>query len=182
MMADERQLLEFILPGGEGVMAVTQPRQVIWERMADPEYRHALVESFISERLAIQIRHLRESNDWTQAQLAERMGKQQAAISLWEDAEYGRYTLATLKELARAFDVALILHFAPFSELASRMSELSQRDLSPISYEEERVQVTWVEGIDNLKAVPVPPDTCQCGVKMIEHKRFSDHPPRGQPT
>ena len=46
----------------------------------------------------------------------------QNAISRLESLHYGKATLTTLKRLAAAFDVALVVRFVPFSELVDWVS------------------------------------------------------------
>ena len=82
--------------------------------------------------LAFQIRALREKHGWTQEQLAEYIGKQQETISQWENPAYGNYTLNTLRNLAAAFDVALMVKFAPFSELRDWVLNLTPEKLAPL--------------------------------------------------
>jgi transcriptional regulator with XRE-family HTH domain len=65
------------------------------------------------------------------------MGKRQETICQWENPDYGRYTLKTLRELADAFDVALLVRFAPFSELVDWLIDLTPERLAPPSFEEE---------------------------------------------
>lgn len=108
----------------------------MWESLADEEYRREY-SADVGTGLAFQIRMLRESNGWTQEQLATKTGKKQETISQWEDPNYGRYTLSSLRSLAAAFDVALIVKFAPFSELVEWNVNLSQDRLAPPSFVEE---------------------------------------------
>jgi transcriptional regulator with XRE-family HTH domain len=87
--------------------------------------------------LPIQIRRLRERHGWTQAELAEKAGTQQVVVSRWENPDNKGITLNTLKRLARAFDVALIVRFAPFSEFIDWVCTLSPHSFQPASFEEE---------------------------------------------
>jgi len=107
------------------------------DALRDREYRHSYVASHITEGLALQIRALRESRPWTQVQLGDRAGMSQVAISRLEDPDYGRFTLNTLRRLAQAFDVALIVRFAPFSELVDWTLNLSPEALSPPDFEHD---------------------------------------------
>ena len=72
---------------------------------------------------------MREARGWSQAELGRRVGMRQETICLLENPSYGRFTLRTLKRLASAFDVALIVRFAPFGELAAWTTNLSSEDL-----------------------------------------------------
>jgi transcriptional regulator with XRE-family HTH domain len=81
------------------------------------EYRDAFVDSEISVGLPFQIRALRDSRGWSQKDLADATSMLQPRICAMEQAGYGNFTLNTLKKLAAAFDVALVVKFAPFAEL-----------------------------------------------------------------
>jgi len=107
-----------------------------WKSLEDQEYRREFAGD-VGTGLAFQIRMLREKHGWTQEELASRTGKQQETISHWEDPNYGSYTLNSLKSLAGAFDVALVVKFAPFSELVNWGIELTPEKLAPKSYTEE---------------------------------------------
>lgn len=111
-------------------------RQAI-QSLQSKGYRDAYVEEHISQGLAFQIRATREDRGWTQGELAERTGQRQPVISKLEDPDYGNYTISTLKRLASAFDVAVIIRFGPFSELVDYTTNLSQENLAPPSFEDD---------------------------------------------
>jgi transcriptional regulator with XRE-family HTH domain len=90
--------------------------------MRNREYRHGLVNAQIEIDLPLQIRALRKQLIGTQPELATLTGMKQPRISAMEKPGKAHFTLETLRRLAEAFDVALIVRFAPFSELA-RWSE-----------------------------------------------------------
>jgi len=84
--------------------------------------RERFVESHLAKGIAHQIRTLRETLGMSQTELAEKVGMNQNAISRLESAEYGKPTITTLKRLAAAFDVALVVRFVPFSEMVNWIS------------------------------------------------------------
>ncbi|MGH6899454.1 MAG: helix-turn-helix domain-containing protein [Geminicoccaceae bacterium] len=100
------------------------------EELSSKEFRDAFVAEHLKTGVAYQIRALREKRGWSQAELGRRAGKPQSAISRLEDPDYGRLSLKTLLELAAAFDVALLVQFAAFSELLKRFSNLSPEALA----------------------------------------------------
>lgn len=110
----------------------------LFESFINKDYRDAFVDEHISSGLARQIRAIREKYGWTQQELAERTGKAQETISQLENPDYGRFTLKTLKTLASAFDLALMVNFVSLSELINRVSNLSPSVIAPPNYEEER--------------------------------------------
>ncbi len=122
-------------------MNSTRRKQIV-SSLKDKEYRDLFVSNEISVGLPFQIRALREKRNWTQGELADKTGKAQGVISQLEDPNYGRFTLATLKRLASAFDVALIVRFVPFSELVGRAVNLDSTDLAVPSFHEDE-NLVW---------------------------------------
>jgi hypothetical protein len=59
-------------------------------------------------------------------------------VSSWEDPNYGKYTLSTLKEVARVFDVGLLVRFVPFSLLVDWTNDLKPDTVAPLSFNEEQ--------------------------------------------
>jgi transcriptional regulator with XRE-family HTH domain len=110
--------------------------QQVWQSLQDKEYREEY-SSDVGTGLAFQIRLLRERNGWTQERLAQLTDKRQETISQWENPNYGSYTLNSLKSLAVAFDIALLVKFVPFSELVEWNASLTPERLAPPSFTEE---------------------------------------------
>lgn len=81
----------------------------------DRAFRERWLDEQIRVGLATQIKALRQDRGWSQAELARRCGMAQARISRLEDPTYGRYSIATLKRIAGAFDAALMIRFGPWS-------------------------------------------------------------------
>lgn len=105
--------------------------------LRDKEFRGHFTSAQAYELLAVQIRQLREKYQWTQAELGERAGMQQVQVSRAENPDYKGTRISTLSKLADAFDVALIVRLAPFSELLDWVAKLSSRSFEPASFEEE---------------------------------------------
>lgn len=101
------------------------------------EYRDAFVSEHINTGIPFQIKALRKQRGWTQEELAERVGMKQERISALENPNYSKFTIATLKKIASAFDVALIVRFAPLSELVQWELNLSQEKLEALSFNED---------------------------------------------
>lgn len=103
--------------------------------MRGPDARTRFVESHLSKGLAFQLRSLRDRESWSQQQLAAKVGMTQNAISRLENPNYGKATLTTLKRIAAAFDVALVVRFEPFSRLVGWVSgtPYTEQGMSPES-------------------------------------------------
>lgn len=77
---------------------------------------------------------MRRSSGLSQVGLAEELGKPQSVISRLENGRYGNHSLNTLLEIASRFDVALIVTFAPFSELVDRTVGSTVRSVNVLPY------------------------------------------------
>ncbi len=110
-------------------------KEKLLENLKDKEYRKAFVESHINNGVAFQIRTMR--GDLTQEDLGKLAGMKQTQICRLENPNYGSFTLKTLKEIAAAFDVALIVRFVPFSELVKWDLNLSAQTLLVESFDKD---------------------------------------------
>jgi predicted transcriptional regulator len=72
------------------------------KKLADPKFRKGFEEE--AQKLAIgeQLSRLRREAGLTQAQVAKRIGTTASAISRYENAEYDRYELRTLRKIVHA--------------------------------------------------------------------------------
>jgi transcriptional regulator with XRE-family HTH domain len=138
------------------------------EELKDREYRDAYVAATVRNGVAFQIRAMRESRGWDQKKLATKMGNEnlQPIVSRYENPDYGRFTVSSLLDLAKAFDVGLVVRFAPFSELINRDEELSAISLDVASYAKEQLAAPITPGAVQLPLAGVvraigPPDVYQ---------------------
>jgi len=106
-------------------------------KLRNKEYRDAFIGSQISIGLPFQIRALREQRGWKQSQLAEKTGMLQPRISAMESPGGAKFTLETLRRLASAFDVALMVKFVPFSDLLRWSEEFNPDRFTIASFEED---------------------------------------------
>ena len=65
--------------------------------------------------IAYQIRAMRDQVGWSQGKFAGELKKPQSVVSRLEDPGYGKVTVQTLLEVAKAFDVALQIRFVNYS-------------------------------------------------------------------
>jgi transcriptional regulator with XRE-family HTH domain len=112
-------------------------KEKLLSNLKDKEYRTAFISSHINNGIPFQIRTMRNNRNLTQEELAVLTNMKQAAICRLENPNYGNFTLKTLKEVASAFDVALIVKFVPFSELVKWDLNLSSESLDVISYKDD---------------------------------------------
>ncbi|MFH1383021.1 MAG: helix-turn-helix transcriptional regulator [Chloroflexota bacterium] len=112
----------------------------IWESLKDPEYRRQFIDEHVNVGIAFQIRSLRNRQRKKQSELAEMLHIRQPLVSSWENPNYGNYSLNTLKDLAKVFDVGLLVRFVPFSSLVDWEVNLVPDMIAPPSFSEEQSQ------------------------------------------
>jgi transcriptional regulator with XRE-family HTH domain len=112
------------------------------------DYREAFVASQISTGIPFQIRALRKKFNWSQNDLADATQMLQPRICAMEQAGYGDFTLSTLKKLAAAFDVGLLVRFAPFGELVNWADSFSPDTFSVPSGAEDPVLCQRESGVE----------------------------------
>lgn len=111
-------------------------KENLLDDLKNKEYRDAFVSELIDTGIPFQIHALREQRGWTQKELGQHVEMAQERISLLEDPNYGKLSLSTLKRLASAFDIGLIVRFVPFSELVDLELHLTPDSLKASSFEE----------------------------------------------
>lgn len=104
--------------------------------LRDESARKAFVSSTIAARLAVRIYNLRKQAGWTQPQLAEHADMKQARISVLEQGDYENFTFSTLKKIAAAFGVAIIIDFVSFPEFLKWSESLTAETAGPDSFDE----------------------------------------------
>jgi transcriptional regulator with XRE-family HTH domain len=121
------------------------------EELKDAQYRRGFVEGHVKDTIAFQLRMLRKAINWEQRDVAERLGnpKLQPMISRYENPDYGRYSISTLLELASVFDVALVVRFAPLSELVQWDWAANAATLCPASFDRDKSFLDMAAQIQN---------------------------------
>jgi transcriptional regulator with XRE-family HTH domain len=114
----------------------TLDKRRLLEELKDPESRRLFYSEHISTALPIQIRELRKGRGLTQKQLSDLTGFSQSNLSDFENPNY-EYTpqIGTLKRLADAFDVPVIVRFGSWDELWDWEMTLSPRKLAPQTFD-----------------------------------------------
>jgi transcriptional regulator with XRE-family HTH domain len=107
-------------------------------RLKNKAYRDAFIGSQISVGLPFQIRALREQRGWKQSRLATEAGMLQPRISAMESPGAAKFNLETLRRLASAFDVALVVRFVPFGELVDWSEKFNPDKFNIPSFEDEQ--------------------------------------------
>ena len=118
-------------------MDKVRSREKLIEQLKDERYRDAFVSEHIDTGIPFQIRAIRKQRKWTQKELADNAGMLQERISVAENPNYAKFNLKTLKKIASAFGVALVVRFVPISELVEWELNLSSKSLEAIKFEDD---------------------------------------------
>lgn len=68
---------------------------------------------------------MRTERNWSQITAGEILGKPQNVISRLESPAYGKLSIQTLLEVAKGFDVGLLIKFVPYSRLLREYEDVS---------------------------------------------------------
>lgn len=115
--------------------------------MTNKGYREAFLESHISNTIAAQIYHMREDRNWTQGDLAAKAGMLQPAVSRLERS-VGSTSLSTLRKIAAACDVGLVVRFVPHSQLV-KDAATGYLDRKIVSFEFDHTPIATVTPINS---------------------------------
>lgn len=114
-------------------------RDRLIEEFQDKEYRHEYTESFFDTLIATQLRAFRNREGWTQKELGEKADTTQSGISEFENSDYSRWSVATLRRLARIFDVALEVRFIGFGKALREIQSFGPETVWVSSFKNDRV-------------------------------------------
>ncbi len=130
--------------------------------MRNQAARIRFVDSHLAKGVAFQIQSMRAKNDWSQEELGQRLGSNQNAVYRLENPDYGKQTITTLKRVAAAFDVALVVRFVPFSQLVDWVGGkpyidpgLSEHALAVPSFEDEMKAGVFDQPAENVDDVRI---------------------------
>lgn len=130
-------------------------------KLSERSYRHAYMVEGVKTWIARQARTLREQRGWSQEDLGRRTDKPQSAISRVEDPDYGKVTLQTLFDLAKAYDLPLLVQFVEWSDWLSRMSDtsteaLQRESFSAVALRDVGSGQVFIEPKLGVEACPIP--------------------------
>ncbi|WBX91591.1 helix-turn-helix domain-containing protein [Achromobacter mucicolens] len=106
-------------------------------KLQSKEYRVSFGHANISNRIAVQLRLLREAAGLSQAALADKLGTKQSAIARVENVTYGKLSISMLERIAEFFDVAPWVELISYSTFLRRTADLSSQALLPRPYKDE---------------------------------------------
>jgi hypothetical protein len=105
-------------------------------KFRDKRYRDGYVAAHTRSVLARQMRNFR--GDLSQAEFAEKIGKQKTMVARLENPAYGGWSVRTMLEIARNLNVAVIARFVDFPTFLNFTDDMSDDALRPQEYNEIR--------------------------------------------
>lgn len=100
-------------------------RETAKDIIEDKDFREAYLWAYLKRSIPFQIRTMRTQREWSQITAGEILGKPQNVISRLESPAYAKLSLQTLLEIAKGFDVGLIVKFVPYSKLLRENDDVS---------------------------------------------------------
>ncbi len=128
-------------------MSFGSRKEIARNIIEDKEYRDFYTETYLKKSVPFQMKTMRIERDWSQTFAAEEiLGKGQNALSRLESPAYGKLTLQTLLEIAKAYDVGLVVKFVPYSRLLKEYEDVSFAALSapsPTEKFKDETEAIW---------------------------------------
>jgi transcriptional regulator with XRE-family HTH domain len=100
------------------------------------EAQDAFVAARVASAIGLRIFNMRKKRNWSQERLASEAEMKQARISVLEQADYENFTFSTLRKIASAFGVAVIIDFVSFPDFLRWSDSFSSASIAPESYSE----------------------------------------------
>ena len=114
-------------------------RASLARRFRNRAYRQAYVESFVDSSIATQIKVLRDQRDLSQSDLAGLAGMKQSQISRLENTNNESWKVGTLRKIARALDLALVVRFESFGSVIRDVEAFGRKTLQQPSVADDPV-------------------------------------------
>lgn len=99
------------------------------KKFLSKSYRDAYLDNSVRSGIAYQIQSLRKARGLSQSEFALKLGKPQSTVCRLEQEAYGRVSVTTLLDVAKALDVGLVVRFTSYVSVLAATSRMSERDL-----------------------------------------------------
>lgn len=114
-------------------------RERLLSKFRDKKYRHTYIDTFTDAYIATQIKVLREQRKLDQTEFARLAGIHQSQVSAFEDVDNASWTVKTLKKIAKAFDLVLVVRFESFGKVLPDIGRLDRASLQRNSFDDDEV-------------------------------------------
>jgi transcriptional regulator with XRE-family HTH domain len=123
-------------------------RQLAKEFAESEEYRESYAEHFANEYITAQIKLNRKGRNLNQSQLGELIESNQGRVSLYEDKEYGRWNIETLRKIAARLGCWLKISIEPYGTLLDQAERFSAPELLRPAFENDPEIQRWLSAGD----------------------------------
>jgi transcriptional regulator with XRE-family HTH domain len=151
-------------------------RSKLLARFRDRGYRQAYVDSFLDAYIATQIKVLREQRELSQTELAEKARMKQSQISPMEDVNHTSWKISTLKKIAKAFDLVLVVRFESFGAVLPDIERFARESLERPSFDADAVffdigASVVVQSVSSAHPAAIQAASIGCRVFQFSHVR-----------
>jgi predicted transcriptional regulator len=96
-------------------MKKAKSKETSWmdKKLVDKKFKKGLMAEYVKVSIGEQLAALRQSANMTQAAVAKKVGTTASAISRYENSEYDRYELQTLRKIVEACGGRIDIIVAP---------------------------------------------------------------------
>jgi transcriptional regulator with XRE-family HTH domain len=114
-------------------------REQLYKKFRDFTYRHAYAADYLDSAVATQIKVLREQRNMTQHELAQKLGVKQSQVARMESVNNTGWQIRTLKRVAKAFDLFLVVRFESFGAMLPEIEAFGRSTLERPSFANDPV-------------------------------------------
>ena len=112
-MNELRHLSRIFKAGDPMTKKKAQEKSWLGKKFADKNFRKCFSKEYVKISIGEQLAALRSQSNMTQAAVAKKVGTTASAISRYENAEYDRYELQTLRKIVEACGGKIQIIVAP---------------------------------------------------------------------
>ncbi len=98
-------------------------RDLLKDEFKDTKFKKSFYQGLEKTRIAVEITSARERRGLSQKQLANLVGSSQSAIARLENPDYDAYSIKTLRKIAEALDLELIVSLQDRAEVLAEKSQ-----------------------------------------------------------
>ena len=150
------------------------------DRFKDATYRRTYVDDFANAYLATQIQVLREQRGLTQTEFADLVGVRQSQVCRWENVNNSSWQLRTLRKIAAALDLVVVVRFESFGQVLPDIEAFSREALERVSFADDpafrqdftEAQINVVTLAGDSTSDEAPPCPIGPGVVINAEHRF----------
>jgi len=129
-------------------------RRLAREFAESEEYRESYAEHFANDYITAQIKLNRKGRNLNQSQLGELIESNQGRVSLYEDKDYTRWNIGTLRKIAARLGCWLKISIESYGALLDQAEHFSAPDLLRPAFENDPVIRRWLNAGEEANPDP----------------------------